>query len=72
VSKAVVKNDICHNDYVDVLKTNKPLEREVVSIRSFKHKVFTFKQNKVALTSYYDKMKMLEDGNTCVPFGYKC
>jgi hypothetical protein len=69
VSKAVVKNQIKHVDYVDVLKTNKPISREVVGIRSLKHQIYTYKQNKVALTSYYDKMFM-SDGNTCSPFGY--
>jgi hypothetical protein len=70
ISKAVVKNEITHNDYVNVHQTNKPINKDVVSIRSFNHKLYTFKQNKTALTSYYDKMFM-SDGNTCVPFGYK-
>ena len=43
--------------------------RHVVSIRSFNHELFTVLQNKTALTSYYDKMKM-NNGNECVPFGY--
>ena len=69
VSKAVVKNNIKHTDYVEVLKTNIPISRDVVGIRSFGHEIYTYKQNKVALTSYYDKMFM-SDGNTCTPFGY--
>ena len=69
VSKAVVKNQITHKDYVQVLKTNKPISRNVVGIRSFGHEIYTYTQNKVALTSYYDKMFM-SDGNTCTPFGY--
>ena len=69
VSKAVVKNNIKHTDYVEVLKTNKPISRDVVGIRSFGHEIYTYTQNKVALTSYYDKMFM-SDGNTCTPFGY--
>jgi len=69
VSKVVVKNDIKHEDYTNVLKTNKPKKCNVVSIRSFNHELFTVLQTKTALTSYYDKMKMLS-GNECVPFGY--
>ena len=42
----------------------------VVSIRSFKHKVYTIKTPKIALTAFYDKFYMI-DGNTCVPFGYE-
>ena len=44
--------------------------RDVVSIRSFEHKVYTIKTPKIALTAYYDKMYMT-DSNTCVPFGYE-
>ena len=70
ISKIVVKNALNHNDYVSVLKTNKPISREVVSIRSFNHQLYTYKQEKIALTSYYDKMNMI-DGNTCLPYGFK-
>ena len=68
-SKVVVKNEITHDDYVQVLQTNVPIYRNITSIRSFKHQVFTMVQKKKALTSYYDKMKMI-DSNTCVPFGF--
>jgi hypothetical protein len=69
VSKTTVKNEISHADYLNVLHTDKTEKRNVCSIRSFNHELFTFVQEKVALTSYYDKMKML-DYNNCVPFGY--
>ena len=69
VSKTTVKNEICHDDYLNVLRTDQNEKRNVCSIRSFNHELFTFVQEKVALTSYYDKMNMI-DYNTCVPFGY--
>ena len=69
VSKTTVKNEISHADYLNVLHTDKTEKRNTCSIRSFNHELFTFAQEKVALTSYYDKMKML-DYNNCVPFGY--
>ena len=69
VSKAVVKNQITHQDYVDVWKTNKSLSKEVIGIRSSNHQLYTYKQDKVALTSYYDKMFM-SDGNTCTQYSY--
>ena len=49
---------------------NIPNKKDVVSLRSFSHQNYTYKQNKVALTSYYDKME-LKDPINCVPFGYK-
>ncbi len=70
ISKAVVKKDINNDNYLEVLKTNEPIKKEVVGIRSFNHQLFTVQQNKVALTSWYDKMCMI-DGNNNVPFGYK-
>ena len=39
VSKAVVKNNIKHTDYAEVLKTNKPISRDVVGIRRFGHEI---------------------------------
>ena len=70
VSKVTVKNEITHDNYVNVLNTNKKEIRSVCSIRSFNHQLFTYVQDKVALTSWYDKMCMI-DNNTCVPYGYQ-
>jgi hypothetical protein len=64
-----VKNEITHNDYVNVLNTDTKEIRSVCSIRSFNHQLVTYVQDKVALTSWYDKMIMI-DNNTCVPYGY--
>ena len=69
VSKAVVKNEITYQEYEQVHKDTVLIERDVTSLRSFNHNVFTHTTPKIALTSYYDKMKMI-DSNTCVPFGY--
>ena len=69
VSKATVKKETSHDDYLKVLEDNEAEKRYVCSLRSFNHELFTFVQEKVALTSYYDKMLML-DYNTCAPFGY--
>ena len=69
VSKSVVKNEITYQDYEQVHKDNIPIKRNVTSIRNFNHNVVTFRTEKIALTSYYDKM-FIVDGNNCVPFGY--
>ena len=66
VSKAVVKNEITHDDYGKVLAISK----KVTSLRSFNHQLYTIQQEKIALTAWYDKMAML-DRIHCVPFGYK-
>ena len=69
VSTIVVENEIKAQDYKDALEKGTVVKRDVVSLRSFDHQVYTHKQNKVALTSHYDNMKMINEID-CVPFGY--
>ena len=69
VSKAVVDKLFILTDYKHSLITNKSLVINVVSISSFSQQLFTYKQNNIALTSFYDKMKMLDSIN-CEPYGY--
>ena len=42
VSKITVKNEITHDAYLNVLTTDKKEIRNVCSIRSFNHQLFTF------------------------------
>ena len=69
VSKATVKHQITHEDYNTCLGTGQSIKRKVVGIRSFRHELYTIRQEKVALTAWYDKME-LRDNIHCVPFGY--
>ena len=69
VSKIVVTKEISHKDYEDVMNTSKSIRKDVTSIRSFNHQIYTFKQSKVALTAFYDKMQMIDKINF-VPYGY--
>ena len=69
VDKIAVKKDITHQDYIDVISTYKVIKKDVYSIRSFNHQLFTLYQNKVALTSYYDKMQMIYKNNN-IPYVY--
>ena len=69
ISKVVVKKEITHEDYKIVLETGKSIDKEVTSIRSINHDLFTLKQVKTSLTAYSDKLYMI-DNNNCVPYGY--
>ena len=69
IPKATVKNEIEHNDYINVLKTNESQSRKVHSIRSFNHELFTYAQKKTALTSWSDKSYLI-DNNNSTPYGY--
>ena len=69
ISKTTVEKDVKHSEYVQAKTTNVNIEKDMTTIRSFKHRIYTIKQTKTALTSFYDKMRMLDDSN-CVPFGF--
>ena len=69
VSKAVVKKEITNSNFKEVLDTGEPIEKDVYSLRSFNHSVYTVKTMKTCLTNYYDKMYMT-GYNTCVPYGH--
>ena len=55
----VVKKDMSHKDYVDCLFEERKFMHTMQSIRSFKHQLYTIKQNKVSLSSYDDKQTIL-------------
>ena len=69
VPKVVVKNELGNTYYINVLETNEPVKRTVMGFRSFNHEVFTWINDKIALSSVYDKPKMI-DPISCEPFGY--
>ncbi len=56
-------------DYQRVLDSNKTQTRTIYGIRSFNQQLFTTCEDKVVLTSFYDKFKMLNSID-CEPFGF--
>ena len=71
IKAVVLKNEITHQDYIDVLEKNEPAQRDIISVRSYNHQLYTHKTvGKIALSSFYDQMQMI-DSISCVPFGYK-
>ena len=66
----VVKKEIAHEAYVEVLEKDEKLKCYVTSIRSFNHQIYTVKSEKIALNNFYDKMMMI-DSIHCIPYGYK-
>ena len=69
VSTVVVENEIKDQDYKDALAKDKIAKREATRTRSIDHQPYTYKQNTVALTSHYDKLKM-PNPIDCLPVGY--
>ena len=66
----MVKKEITHADYLNVSETSETFTNEVVGFRSDNHVIHTTKTKKKALTSWCDKMQMIDEINN-VPFGYK-
>ena len=66
VKKNVVKKDISHQDYVDCLFEERKFMHTMQTIRSFKHQLYTIKQNKVSLSPYDDKRYLMDDGVSSV------
>ena len=50
VKKNIVKKYITHQDYVDCLFEERKFIYTLQTIRSFKHQLYTIKQNKVSLS----------------------
>ena len=70
VPTVVIKNELKNKNYYDTLITDISEIKEVTTLRSFDYKIYTYTSNKVVLTSYYDKMQII-NSDDCVPFGYK-
>ena len=71
VSKATLKNEIKHCNYLNTLITGQRMTKQITSIRSFNHQLYTIQQDKICLNAYYDKMRLLNKFD-CVPFGFCC
>ena len=70
IKKAVIKNEITHEDYKNCLFGRKPALRKMNVIRSHSHNIYTEKINKVALSGDDDKRIILEDGIHTLALGH--
>jgi hypothetical protein len=70
VSKCIVKDEINKDDYINVLNTGEKLCKNMTNIISKEHILKTINFDKIALTAYYDKSYLMEDGNTMKPYGH--
>ena len=69
VKKNVVKKNINHQDYADCLFEERKFMHTMQTVRSFKHYLYTIKQNKVSL-SRYDKRYLLDDWVSSLSYGH--
>ena len=69
MKNTIVKKDISHQDYVDCLFEERKFMHTMQTIRSFKHQLYTIKQNQVSLSPYDDKRYLVHDGVSSLPYG---
>ena len=62
VKKKVIKKGMSHQNYVDCLLEERKFMHTKQTMRSFKHQLYTIKQNKVSLSPYDDKRYLMDDG----------
>ena len=68
VKKYVIKKNISHADYRDVLFNSTEYLHSMNGIRSQKHIIYTMRQNKRTLCAYDDKRYILEDAISSLPY----
>ena len=71
VKKIVVKKEIKHRDYLDVLFNNNIMHHQMNTIRSQLHQINSYHLNKISLSPYDDKRYILDDGITSLAYGNK-
>ena len=70
VSKNVVKNQIKHNDYKNVLAEGILLRHNMLSIRSKLHQLYTIRTNKISLCNFDNKRFICENGINTLAYGH--
>ena len=72
VKKKVVKKEISHQDFVDCLFDEGKFMHTMQTKQSFKHQLYTIKQNKVFLSPYDDRRYLMNNGVSSLPYGHCC
>ena len=70
IKKNVIKNDINHDDYKDVLFNEKQLFHQMKTIRSNNHQLGSYTINKTSLSCFDDKRYLYPDGIHSLAYGH--
>jgi hypothetical protein len=70
VSRATVKKCMKFEEYKQCIDECKVINKQVNTIRSEKHQLYTLKMNKTALSPFDDKNYICDDGIETYPYGY--
>ena len=70
IKKSVIKKDIKHENYKNVLLENQQMLHKMKTIRSHKHELASYEINKVSLSCFDDKRYILDGGITSFADGH--
>ena len=70
IKKNVIKNNIKHEDYKNVLLNNEQLHHKMKTIRSQKHQLGSYETNKVSLSCFDDKRYIHDNGISSYAYGH--
>ena len=70
IKKNIIKNNIKHEDYKNVLINNKQIHHTMKTIRSMNHQLGSYELNKVSLSCFDDKRYIANDGINSFAYGH--
>ena len=70
IKKNIIKNNIKHEDYKNVLLNDEQLHHKNKPIRSRKHQLGSYEINKVSLSCFYDKRYIHDNGTSRYSYGH--
>src|SRR5258708_2720585 len=70
IGKSVIRRELKHKIYKDILDTSGRMYSKFKVIRSEKHRIYTMEINKVSLSAYDDKRYILDNGISSYAYGH--
>jgi len=70
ISRNVIKKELNHETYKEILDTSGRMYSHMKFIRSKKHRIYTMDINKVSLSAYDDKRWITDDGISSFAYGH--
>ena len=70
IKKNVIKNNIKHEDYKNILMNNEQMHHKIKTIRSQRHQLGSYEINKVSLSCFDDKCYIHDNGMNSYACGH--
>ena len=70
IKKSVIKKDITHENYKEILFKDKQMYHKMKTVRSHNHQLCSYEINKVSLSCFDDKRYILNDGISSYAYGH--